>query len=95
MKPQIIIPVGVGESSELCNSFVLVTKPNGKVQLCLDPEKLIHALNKPEHRGPTVKDILPRLLPVKYLTLIDANSGYNDLKLDEKNVITHHICMSI
>ena len=33
----IITPLGVDETSEWCNSFVLVPKANGKVRLCLDP----------------------------------------------------------
>ena len=33
----IIMPLGVDETAEWCNSFVLVPKANGKVQLCLDP----------------------------------------------------------
>ena len=33
----IIAPLGVDKMVEWCNSFVLVPKANGKVQLCLDP----------------------------------------------------------
>ena len=33
----IIVPLGVDKMAEWCNSFVLVPKANGKVQLCLDP----------------------------------------------------------
>ena len=33
----IIAPLGVDKMVEWCNSFVLVVKANGKVQLCLDP----------------------------------------------------------
>ena len=36
-KMDIIAPLGVDEMAEWCNSFVLVTKANGKVWLCLDP----------------------------------------------------------
>ena len=37
------------------------------------------------HSGPTLNDILPRLTRVKYPMLIDASSGYHNLKLDEKS----------
>ena len=37
------------------------------------------------HRGPTPYDILPKLNNAKYLSLIDASSGYHDLKLDERS----------
>ena len=35
-KMDIITPLGVNETAEWCNSFVLVPKANGKVRLCLD-----------------------------------------------------------
>ena len=36
-KMDIITPLGIDETFEWCNSFVLVPKGNGKVWLCLDP----------------------------------------------------------
>ena len=36
-KMNIITPLGVDKTAELCNSFVLVPKANSKVRLCLDP----------------------------------------------------------
>ena len=39
----IIMPLGVDETAEWCNSFVLVPKANGNVQLCLDPAWAITA----------------------------------------------------
>ena len=34
-KQQIIVPIDADEMSEWCNSFVLISKENGKVMLCL------------------------------------------------------------
>ena len=39
---------------------------------------------RPIHRGPTLNDILPKLTGVKYMSFIDASSGYHNLKLDKK-----------
>ena len=39
-KQQMIVFLGVDETSEWCNRFVLVPKPNGKVLLCIDPTRL-------------------------------------------------------
>ena len=36
----IIAPLGVDKTAEWCNSFVVVPKANGKVQLCLDTMQL-------------------------------------------------------
>ena len=51
----IIAPLGVDEMAEWCNSFVLVPKANGKVQLCLDPAQLNQALIKTDSQGSNTK----------------------------------------
>ena len=56
-KMDIITPLGVDETAEWCNSFVLVPKANGKVWLCLDPARLNQVLIRPIHRGPMLNDI--------------------------------------
>ena len=81
----IITPLGVSETSEWCNSFVLVPKANGKVRLCLDSAQLNLALIGMVHKGPTLNDILPKLNNVQYLSPIDASSRYHNLQLDEKS----------
>ena len=81
----IITPLGVDEMLEWCNSFVLVSKTNGKVKLCLDPAQLNQVLIRPIHRVPRLNDILPKFNNVRYLSIIDASSGYHNLKLGEKS----------
>ena len=80
----IITPLGVDETAEWCNSFVLVPRANGKVRLYL--ARLNQPLMRPVHRGPTLNNILPRLSNVKYMLIIDTSSGYHNLKLDEKSL---------
>ena len=43
-KMDIITPLGVDETVDWCNSFILVSKANGKVRLCLDSVRLNQAL---------------------------------------------------
>ena len=81
----IITPLGVDETLEWCNSFMLVPKANGKVRLCLDPAHLNQALIRPVHRGPMLNDILPKLNNVQYMSIIDTSSGYHNLKLDKQS----------
>ena len=89
----IIIPIGIDEMAEWCNSFILIPKPNGKVRLCLDLVRLNQALIRPVHRGPTLNDIFPKLNNVKYLSLINENSGYHNLKLDKRlSYLTTFMC---
>ena len=79
----IIMPLGIDETLEWCNSFVLVPKANCKVRLCMDPARLNQALIRPVHWGPTLNDILPKLNNVQYMSIINASSGYHNLKLDK------------
>ena len=80
----IIVPLGVDNMTEWCNSFVLVSKANGKVWLCLDPAQLNQALIRLKHRSPTLNDIVPKLNKVQYMSIIDASSGYHKLKIDKQ-----------
>ena len=48
-KQDITLLLGVGETSEWCNSMLL-PKANGKVRLCLDPAWLNQALIGPVYR---------------------------------------------
>ena len=84
-KQVIIAPLGINKTSEWCNSFVLVPKANGMVTLYLEPAWLNQALIRPLHSISTLNDILPKLINAKYLSIIDASSGYHNLKLDEKS----------
>ena len=91
----IITPLGVDKTLEWCNSFVLVPKANGKERPCLDPAQLNQALIRPVHRGPTLNNILPRLNNIQYMPIIDASSGYHNLKLDKQSSYLDYILMSI
>ena len=81
-KMDIITPLGVDETLERCNSFVLVPKANSKVRLCLDTVQLNQVLIRLIHQGPTLNHILPKLNNVQYMSIINASSGYHNLKLD-------------
>ena len=92
-KMDIITPLGVDETVEWCNSFVLVSIANGKVMLCLDLERQNQALIRPIHRGPMLNDILPKLNNVQYMSIIDVSSGYHNLQLDTKySYLTTFVC---
>ena len=84
-KQQIIVPLGMNETSERCSSFVMVPKVNSKVRFCLDSTRLNKAFTRPVHKNSTLNDILQKLAGKKYLTLIDASLGYHNLKLDKRS----------
>ena len=82
----IITPPAVDKMSEWCNSFVLVTKANGMIRLCLDPAWLNQTLIRPIHRGPMLNDILPKLNNVRHMSIIDASSRYHNIISDYKSL---------
>ena len=66
----------VDSPTDWVNSFVCVTKPNGKLRLCLDPK---------DHYTPTLDDVLPKLNGAQFFAILDARSGYWKIKLDEES----------
>jgi len=81
----IIAPLAVDEPSDWCNNVVCVTKADGGIRLCLDPAKLNEAIIRPYHYTPTLEDVLPKLSGAKYFSIVDARSGYWNIKLDRKS----------
>ena len=63
--------------------------------LCLGPLGLNQTLIRPVHRGPTIDDILPKLRNAHHMAIINASSGYHNLKLDKTIIILNYIFMSI
>ena len=75
----------VDRPTDWVNSCVCVTKPNGKLRLCLDPKDLNKAIKIPHHYTPTLDYVLPKLNGAQFFTILDARSGYRNIKLDEES----------
>lgn len=73
----------VDRPTDWVNSFVCATKSNGSIRLCLDPKDLNAAIKRPHHFTPTLDDVLPKLNGAKYFTILDARSGYWNIRLEE------------
>ncbi len=79
----------VKRPTDWVNSCLCVTKANGTIRLCLDPKDLNKAIKRPYHYMPTLDNILPRLNGAKYFSILDARSGYWNIKLsDESSYLT-------
>ena len=76
---------GVDETSEGCNRFISVLKPNGEESLFLDQARLNHALIRPVHMAHTTNDLFHKLKGMCCLTLKEVSSGYNCIEQDEKS----------
>ena len=72
----------VTEPTDWVNSLVCVTKSNGTLRLCLDAKDLNKAIKRRHHCTPTIDEVLPRLSGAQYFSIVDARSGYWNIKLD-------------
>ena len=63
-------------------STVLVCKPSGKLQVCLDPWTINQALRFHVHNSRTVEDIASSIKNVEWVSKIDANSGFGTVPMD-------------
>ena len=75
----------VDEPTDWVNSLVIAEKPNGKLRLCLDPKDLNEAIKRPHYTTKTLEEALAEMPNAKYFSKLDAQSGYWQLKLDEKS----------
>ncbi|CAC5406605.1 unnamed protein product [Mytilus coruscus] len=67
----------VDEPTDWVNSLVVVEKPKtGKLRICLDPRNLNKAIKREHFALPTIEDITTRLTGAKYLSKLDCNNGY-------------------
>ena len=73
------------EPTEWVSSLVVVEKPNGKVQLCLDPQDLNKAIQREHYPMQTVEEVAAELSDAKVFSVLDATSGFWRIKLDEKS----------
>ena len=70
------------EPTPWVNSITIVKKPN-KIRVCLDPTKLNKAILRGPYPIKTVEEVVAKTCGAKYFSVLDANSGYWQIKLDE------------
>ena len=75
----------VTEPTDWVNSLVIAEKPNGKLRLCLDPKDLNEAIKRPHYSTKTLEEALAEMPNAKFFSKLDAQSGYWQLKLDNKS----------
>ena len=77
------------EPTEWVNSLVVVQKPSGAVRLCIDPRDLNAAMKRSHYPMKTVDEVASRLQGANTFSILDAKSGFWQLKLDEES---SHLC---
>ncbi|KAK3731888.1 hypothetical protein QZH41_008990, partial [Actinostola sp. cb2023] len=75
----------VDKPTDWVNSLVCATKRNGTLWLCLDPKDLNKAIKRPHHCTPTLDEVLSRWSGSKHYSIVDARSGYWNIKLDHES----------
>ena len=77
----IIAPVT--EPTRWVSSMIAVRKKNNKLRICLDPRDLNKAIQRSHYPLPTLEDVATRLNKAKVFSVLDAKSGFWQVKLDE------------
>lgn len=75
----------VTEPTDWVNSVMFVTKSTGALRLCLDPEDFNRATKRLHYFTLTLEVVLPRLNGAKWVSILDARSGYWNIKLDTES----------
>ena len=75
----------VHEPSDWVNSMVTVIKPNGKLRICIDPRDLNKAIKREHFPTKTVEEVVARMPNAKVFSVLDASSGFWQIKLDQES----------
>jgi hypothetical protein len=75
----------VVEPTPWVSSMVVVRKENGKVRICIDPRDLNEAVKRCHNPLPTLEEVATRLPKAKVFSVLDAKSGFWQVKLSESS----------
>ena len=70
------------EPTDWVNSMVAVVKPN-KIRICIDPRDLNKAIQRDHLPMMTIEEVVAGMPQAKVFSVLDATSGYWQVKLDE------------
>ena len=72
----------VDEPTDWVNSMVNIIKPNGRLRVCIDPHDLNKAIKQEYYPMKTIDEIIMRMPNAKAFSVLDASSGFWQIKLD-------------
>ena len=75
----------IHEPTDWVNSMVTVVKPNGKLRICIDPRDLNKAIKREHYPMRTIEEIVARIPNAKVFSVLDASSGFWQVKLDRES----------
>ena len=84
----------VEKSTDWVNGLVTVTKPNGKLRICLDPRPLNQAIKRHHYRLPTAEELISQMHGARFFTKLDASNGYWQIPVDHEysDLLTFATC---
>lgn len=72
----------VDQPTEWVSSMVAAVR-NGKIRICIDPSDLNKAIMREHHPMRTIDEVISTMPGAKVFTVLDAKSGFLQIKLDE------------
>ena len=75
----------VNEPTEWVNPLIIVEKPNGKPQICLDPKHLNQAIKHQHYKLPTAEELFSEIHHAKFFSKLGPGSGYWQIKVHEES----------
>ena len=75
----------VNEPTPWVNSLVTVSKPNGKVRLCLDAKHLNEAIIPTRYRLKNMEELKNLMPGARYFSKLDLSHGFHQIELDEES----------
>ena len=72
----------VEEPTDWVNSMVTIIKPNGSLRICIDPRDLNQAIKREPYPMSTIEEIVARMPNANVFSVLDASSGFWQVKLD-------------
>ena len=77
-----MVDLDVDKPTDWVNGLVIVEIPNEKLRICIDPRPLNQAIKRKYLHLPTAGELFSQMSGAKYLSNLDANSGYWQIKVD-------------
>ena len=72
----------VNDPTEWVNNMVTIVKPNGNLRICIDPRDLNKAIKREHFPMRTIDEIITRMPNAKVFSVLNARSGFWQVKLD-------------
>ena len=81
-----LVEIGVlAPVEEWVSQMAVVTKPDGLLRICIDPQPLNEALQREHYRIPIFNDVLPTLNNTKIFSKLDVKHAFWHVQLDTQS----------